>query len=62
MNSEITYVHVPEIATYEKFGKLSEKELKENIDTIIEAVNKKQIERAYLTSTMSPSVKIDLAN
>src|SRR3989344_1483667 len=29
MNSEITYVHVPEIATYEKFGKLSEKELKE---------------------------------
>ena len=29
MNSEITYVHVPEIATYEKFGMLSEKELKE---------------------------------
>ncbi|MBI4454126.1 hypothetical protein HY636_05780 [Candidatus Woesearchaeota archaeon] len=29
MNSEITYIHVPEIATYEKFGKLSEKELKE---------------------------------
>ncbi len=29
MNSEITYVHVPELATYEKFGKLSEKELKE---------------------------------
>ncbi|OGM25834.1 hypothetical protein A2962_00300 [Candidatus Woesebacteria bacterium RIFCSPLOWO2_01_FULL_39_61] len=45
-------------------GKVSQKdsELKENIDTIIEAVNKKQIERAYLTSTMSPSVKIDLAN
>lgn len=29
MNSEITYIHVPELATYEKFGKLSEKELKE---------------------------------
>lgn len=45
-------------------GKVSQKEseLKENIDTIIEAVNKKQIEKAYLTSTMSPSIKIDLAN
>ena len=29
MNSEITYIHVPEPATYEKFGNLSEKELKE---------------------------------
>ncbi len=29
MNSEITYVHVPEIATYKIFGKLSEEELKE---------------------------------
>jgi len=29
MNSEITYIHVPELAMYGKFGKLSEKELKE---------------------------------
>lgn len=29
MNSEITYVHVPELATYAGFGKLSEKDLRE---------------------------------
>lgn len=29
MNSEITYVHVPELATYAGFGKLSEKDLGE---------------------------------
>ena len=29
MNSEITYIHVPEPATYGKLGNLSEKELKE---------------------------------
>lgn len=44
------------------FGKKSqpEKELVENANAIIEAVNKKQIVRAYLKSTMSPSLKIEI--
>lgn len=43
-------------------GKVSQKEteLLANFDTIIEAVSKKTIERAYLTSSMGPSVKISL--
>jgi large subunit ribosomal protein L1 len=43
-------------------GKVSQKdkEVKENIQLIIEAVGKKQIEKAHLTSTMSPSVKISV--
>lgn len=42
-------------------GKVSqkEKELVENTQAIIEAVNKRQIVKAFLTSTMSPSVKLD---
>jgi len=54
MNSEITYVHVPEIATYEKFGKLSEKELKE-IDNLARLMqnpeeNFDELERLWNTS------------
>jgi len=42
------------------FGKLSQKdsELIENAEAILNAVNKKQIVRAYMKSTMSPAVKI----
>lgn len=41
-------------------GKVSQKdeELEENINAILNAVNRKQILKAYLKSTMSPSVKI----
>src|SRR3989344_1787019 len=41
-------------------GKVSqpEKELEENIESVLNAVNKKQIVKAYLKSTMSPSVKL----
>jgi large subunit ribosomal protein L1 len=41
-------------------GKVSQKqvELKENISAIVNAVGKRQILRAYLTSTMGPSVKL----
>ncbi len=44
------------------FGKLSQadKELVENAEAILNAVNKKQIVRTYMKSTMSPSVKISL--
>jgi len=43
-------------------GKVDQKiaELEENTKAIIEAINKKQITKAYLTSTMGPSVKISL--
>jgi large subunit ribosomal protein L1 len=43
-------------------GKVSQKdkELKENIETLIDAVTKRQIEKAYLCSTMSPSVKLKI--
>ncbi len=44
------------------FGKLSQadRELIENAEAILNAVNKKQIVRAYMKSTMSPSLKISL--
>ena len=38
----------------------SDKELEENISTILDAVNRKQILKAYLKSTMSPSVKLQI--
>jgi large subunit ribosomal protein L1 len=43
-------------------GKVSHKakDIEENIETIIESLTRRQIEKAYLTATMSPSVKIDL--
>ena len=43
-------------------GKVSQKdsEVSENIDAILEAIGKKQIEKAYLTSTMGPSVKLQI--
>jgi ribosomal protein L1 len=43
-------------------GKVSQKdeEIGKNIETILEAINKKQIEKVYLKSTMSPSVKLAL--
>src|SRR5579859_4577143 len=42
------------------FGKLSQKdsELIENANVLLDALNRKQIVRAYMKSTMSPSVKI----
>lgn len=41
-------------------GKISQKdkEIIENIEAILASVGKRQIQKAYLTSTMSPSVKI----
>lgn len=43
-------------------GKVSQddKELKENIEAVFDAISKKQLEKAYLKSTMSPSVKLNL--
>ena len=37
---------------------MSEKELEENINAILEAVNTKQIIKAYINSTMSPGIKL----
>ncbi len=44
------------------FGKASQpdKELEENANAILEAVNRKFIEKAYLSSTMSPSIKLSV--
>jgi large subunit ribosomal protein L1 len=39
-----------------------DKELIENIEAIIDAVSKRQIVKAFLTSTMGPSVKIALSS
>jgi large subunit ribosomal protein L1 len=41
-------------------GKVSQKEaeIKENIEAIVKAINKKRIEKAYLKATMGPSIKI----
>jgi large subunit ribosomal protein L1 len=39
---------------------MDDKKLSENISAVIEAVGKKQLLRAYLASTMSPSVKIKI--
>lgn len=43
-------------------GKVSmdDKKLQENINAVFDAVGKKQILRAHLTATMSPSVKIEV--
>ncbi|KKQ41265.1 MAG: hypothetical protein US60_C0044G0005 [Microgenomates group bacterium GW2011_GWC1_37_8] len=43
-------------------GKVSQKdeELSENINAILEALGRKQIDKAYLKSTMSPSVKLQI--
>ena len=38
--------------------KMLDKEIEENIETLMEAISKKQILKAYLASTMGPSVKI----
>ena len=42
-------------------GKISQKnkEVVENTEAILSAIGKRQIQKAYLTSTMGPSVKID---
>lgn len=42
-------------------GKVNQKdkEIIENIEAILSAIGKRQIHKAYLTSTMGPSVKID---
>ena len=39
----------------------SDKDLEENIQTIFDAVSTKQILKAYLKSTMSPSVKLAIS-
>lgn len=46
------------------FGKVSQtdKELTENIETIFKAINKKQLIRVYIKSSMSPSVKVKIAS
>ncbi|HSX49235.1 MAG TPA: hypothetical protein VLE44_03175 [Candidatus Saccharimonadales bacterium] len=53
-----TEKEVPLIHT--SFGKLSQKdnELVENAEALLNAINKKQIVRAFIKSTMSPSLKI----
>lgn len=38
-----------------------DKELLDNLETIVDAVNRRQILKAYLASTMGPSVKLDLS-
>lgn len=45
-------------------GKVDQKiaELEENTKTIVELVGKKQITKAYLTSTMGPSVKVKVSS
>lgn len=40
---------------------MKEGELAANTEAVLDAVNKKQILKAYLTSTMGPSVKIDIS-
>ncbi len=44
------------------FGKtkMEDKKLKENLEAIIKAVDKKQIVRLFIKSTMSPSVKVKI--
>lgn len=44
-------------------GKVSmeEKQLVENVNAVLEAVGRRKIRKAYLSATMSPSVKLDLA-
>lgn len=44
-------------------GKVSQKdeEIIENTETILSAIGKRQIQKAYLTSTMGPSVKIEVS-
>lgn len=44
-------------------GKVSQKdsEITENIEAILKVLGKKQVIKAYLTSTMGPSVKLDLS-
>ena len=43
-------------------GKISQKdeEIIKNTETILSAIGKRQVQKAYLTSTMGPSVKINL--
>lgn len=45
-------------------GKVSmdAKKLEENLDAVIEAIGKRNIEKAHLAATMSPSAKIDLSS
>ena len=49
---------------HQSVGKLSypEKSLVENIRAFLESVDQKYIKEAYLTATMTPSVKIDWSN
>jgi large subunit ribosomal protein L1 len=44
------------------FGKLSQKdsELIENANTLLDAINRKQIIKAFMKSTMSPSLKVQI--
>ena len=37
---------------------LDEKKLKENLDEIVKKIGRKQIEKAVITSTMGPGIKL----
>ena len=52
----VPLIHVP-------VGKVSQKEdeIKENVETILTQVGKKSVEKAYLTSTMGPSIKVKVS-
>jgi ribosomal protein L1 len=44
-------------------GKVSmeAKKIEENIETVLDAIGKKQVIKAHLTATMSPSVRLNLS-
>ena len=61
MNSEITYIHVPEIATYGKFWRLSETELKE-IDNLARLMQNPDANFSKLQHLWNTSKKFRLLN
>ena len=61
MNSEITYVHVPDLATYEHFGKLSVKELK-GIDDLAKLMKDPDTNFAKLQEVWNTNKKFRLLN
>jgi len=61
-NSKVLRTEKSAPLIHTSFGKVSQKdtELKENVNAIFEALNKKMIEKVYIKATMSPSVKLQL--
>lgn len=53
-----TEKNAPVIHTIVGKTNMDDKKLTENIETMFEAIGKKQIEKVFLKSTMSPSIKI----